>query len=92
MQLLLEIQVQHALQSAGTSIAGLHPGLPKQATSHPTARALLDAIERMTITLTVMQLGQTRFVHVTPLPLLLLQLLSYLGLSASLYTDLTQIE
>ncbi len=91
-QLLLEIQVQHALQSAGTSIAGLHPGLPKQATSHPTARALLDAIERMTITLTVMQLGQTRFVHVTPLPLLLLQLLSYLGLSASLYTDLTQIE
>lgn len=91
-QLLLEIQVQHALQAANTSIAGLHPGLPKQATTHPTARALLDAIERMTITLTVMQLGQTRVVHITPLPPLLIQLLSYLGLPASLYTDLTQIE
>ena len=63
-----------------------------QATKHPTARALLNAIERMTIILTVMQLGQTRVVHITPLPPLLIQLLSYLGLPASLYTDLTQNE
>jgi transposase len=91
-QLLLEMQVQRALLAANTTIAGLHPGLPKQTTNHPTARALLDAIERMTIILSVVQLGQTRFVHITPLPPLLVQLLSFLGLPASLYTDLTQNE
>jgi transposase len=91
-QLLLEMQVQRALQAANTTIAGLHPGLPKQATHNPTARALLDAIERMTIVLSVIQLGRSRFVHITPLPVLLVQVLSYLGLQPSLYTDLALNE
>jgi hypothetical protein len=66
--------------------------LPKQATHNPTARALLDAIERMTIVLSVIQLGRSRFVHITPLPVLLVQVLSYLGLQPSLYTDLALNE
>ena len=92
MELLLEMPVRRALLAANTSIAGLHPGLPKQATNSPTARALLDAIERMTIVLTIMQFGQTRYVHITPLPVLLLQILSYLGLQPSLYSDLALNE
>ena len=84
---LLEIRVAAGLKSAEKKITGLYPGLPKKATDHPTAVALLKAIDRQEVTLTRAELnGQTSY-HLSPLPQWLPDVLHYLHLSPTLYAD-----
>jgi transposase len=85
---LIEVQVANGLQSDGKQIKGLYPGLPNQGTNHPTAVAMLKAIDRKEITLTRAEInGQTSF-HLSPLPEWLPDVLGYLHLSPTLYADL----
>lgn len=89
---LFELQVQRGLAVEGVKMAGLYQANPKQATATPTAVAMLRAIARMELTVTVLLGPATPIVQLTPLPPLLEQILRYAQLPATLYTDLaTQI-
>jgi transposase len=83
----IEFQVARGLKEENKQMKGLYSGLPQKATPTPTAVAILAAIARSEITLTQMKWqGQTTF-HLTPLPELLLEVLHYLNLGVSLYTE-----
>lgn len=85
---LIEIQVARGLQSEGKEIKGLYPGLPKKGTDHPTAVAMLKAIDRKEITLTRVELNGNTSLHLSPLTEWLPDVLRYLHLSPNLYADL----
>lgn len=85
---LIEWQVGRGLQSESKQIKGLYPGLPNQGTDHPTAVALLKAIDRKEITLTRAELNGQISLHLSPLPEWLPDVLRYLHLSPNLYADL----
>jgi len=85
---LIEWPVGGGLQSEGKQIKGLYPGLPTQGTDHPTAVALLKAINRKEVTLTRAELNGQISLHLSPLPEWLPDVLRYLHLSPNLYADL----
>ena len=85
---LIELQVERGLKSEGKQIKGLYAGLPHQATDHPTAVAMLQAIARKEITLTRAEFNGQRSLHLSPLPKWLPDVLRYLHLSPTLYADL----
>jgi hypothetical protein len=85
---LIEIQVARGLQSEGKEIRGLYPGLPNKGTDHPTAVAMLKAIDRKEITLTRVELNGNTSLHLSPLTEWLPDVLRYLHLSPNLYADL----
>jgi len=85
---LIEVQVARGLQKEGKEITGLYPGLPNKGTDHPTAVALLKAIDRKDVTLTRVELDGQPSVHLSPLPEWLPDVLRYLHLSPTLYADL----
>jgi transposase len=89
---ILEFEVERGLQAEQKQMQGLHAGLPKQRTATPTAPALLSAIVRAEITLTLLQWQAQTTTHLTPLPDLLLDVLRYLHLPLTLYTDLIKIS
>lgn len=89
---LIEIQVANGLRNEGKQIRGLYAGLPNQATDHPTAVAMLKAIDRKEITLTQAELNGQVSVHLSPLPEWLPDVLRYLHLSPNLYADLKRIR
>lgn len=84
----LEIQVAAGLQQAGQQLAGLYAGLPQKATAQPTAVALLQALARYHVTLTCLQWQGQQVLHLSPVPDWLPDVLRYLHLSPTLYTDL----
>ena len=85
---LMEWQVKCGLAHDGKHMCGLYPGLPKKATPTPTVWAMLDAIARMNLILTMITWHDQTAIHLTPLPDLLLQILSYMHLPVTLYTRL----
>ena len=89
---ILEFAVARGLEAEGKKMVGLHAGLPKQKTVTPTAPTLLNAIVRCEITLTLLQWHNQAATHLTPLPSLLLDVLRYLHLPLTLYTDLQRIS
>lgn len=82
-----EFVVRRALQAGHESLPGLYPGNPKQTTSRPTTDRLLAAFKE--ITLTLVQMPGQLIRHVTPLTPLQLRILALLGLSPSIYSDLS---
>jgi transposase len=83
----IEFQVARGLKEEKKQMKGIYSGLPQRATPTPTAAAILAAVARSEITMTKMELqGKTTF-HLTSLPELLLQVLHYLDLPVSLYTE-----
>lgn len=84
----MEMQMERELKARGEVMQGLYAGLPKQATEHPTALAILKAIARMDITLNCVKMEGNVSRHLTPLPALLKTVLSCLRLPATLYTSL----
>ncbi|HEV2669066.1 MAG TPA: transposase, partial [Blastocatellia bacterium] len=85
---LIEVQVARGLQGEGKEIKGLYPGLPNKGTDHPTAVAMLKAIDRKEITLTRVEINGQRSLHLSPLPDWLPDVLRYLHLSSTLSADL----
>lgn len=83
----IEFRVASGLKEEKKQIKGLYSGLPQRATPTPTTVAILAAVARSEITLTKMELqGKTTF-HLTSLPDLLKDVLHYLDLQVSLYTE-----
>lgn len=89
---ILEFEVERGLHAEQKQMQGLHAGLPKQQTATPTAPALLSAIVRAESTLTLLRWQAQTATHLTPLPNLLLDVLRYLHLPLTLYTDLKKIS
>lgn len=85
---LIEVQVARGLHSEGKEIKGLYPGLPNKGTDHPTAVALLKAIDRQEVTLTRVEFNGNMSLHLSPWPEWLPDVLHYLHLSPTLYADL----
>jgi transposase len=85
---LIETQVRHELAKEGMALTGLYEGQPRRATDRPTGKRLLKAFARANLTLTRVSLKTAVEWHITPLSPLHKQILSYLRLPMSLYTDL----
>jgi len=85
---ILEWEVERGLKREGKEMKGLYAGQPQQATATPTAVAMLQAIARSEITLTRWEFDGQASWHLTPLPELVLDVLRYLHLPLTLYTDL----
>ena len=86
--MLFEVLVRRGQQESGEQLKGLYPGQAKQVTDRPTAKRVLGAISRAEITLTRMVSGGEVHWHLKTLPVLVKQVLGYLGLSDAVYTRL----
>jgi transposase len=84
---LLEGVVRKSLQEQKKELAGLYAGNPKRRTDQPTAEHLLKAFDEVTLTI----VSTSTFVqsHITPLSLLQQQILSLLGFTPAIYSQLT---
>ena len=89
---IIEFEVARGLKAEEKKMKGLHTGLPKQQTATPTAPTLLAAIARAEITLSLLDWRNETTTHLTPLPELLIDVLRYLHLPLTLYTDLRDIS
>jgi transposase len=87
---LLEFVGRRQLALEKAKMAGLSAGNPQRETARPTAERLLEAFQE--ITLTVIELPQQTFRHVTPLSPMQRRILEILGLSAEVYTRLEAIS
>jgi transposase len=85
---ILEWQVERGLKSEEKMMKGLYAGQPQRETATPTAVAMLEAIAREEITLTQIEFDGQTIWHLTTLPELLVDVLRYLHLPVTLYTDL----
>ena len=82
----LEFVVRRQVAQTTEPVRGLYAGAPKRATLRPTAEQILGAFRE--ITLTVVYEAQGTRGHLSALSALQLRLLTLLGLSPGLYTDL----
>jgi transposase len=87
---LLEFVGRRQLALEEVKMAGLYAGNPTRETARPTAERLLEAFQE--ITLTVIELPQQTFRHVTPLSPIHLRILEIVGFSAEAYTRLEAIS
>jgi transposase len=86
----IQIKVRDALAQEEASLVGLYEGQPTRTTTRPTASRVLRAFVREEITLAYITIGDQSYVNLSPLSDVLVTILTYLGLSASLYTRLIQ--
>jgi hypothetical protein len=85
---LFEVLVRRGQAQEGEELAGLYPGQAKRTTNRPTAQRVLAAIAGLGLTLTRTRSGERCRWHLTTLPVLVKQVLGYLGLSDEVYTRL----
>ena len=85
---LVETQVRQGLAQDQAVLSGLYEGQPTRTTDRPTGKRILKAFARAKITLTKVLLDSGQTGHITPLSDLHRQILAYLRLPLSLYTDL----
>ena len=83
---LLEFVVRRRLAAEQSALAGLYAGNPKRATVHPTAERVLESFEGLT--LTIIQEGRCRRLHLTPLSPLQQRVLALLDFSVNIYMRL----
>lgn len=76
---LVEYQARRTLAEQQATLAGLTKGLPKKATARPTAEALLQAFESITL------FGVGGQWYLTPLTALQQRILKLLGFSEDIY-------
>jgi transposase len=85
---LFEILVRHGQEQQGEKLPGLYPGQASRTTDRPTASRVLAAIARTGITVTLVDDGDDRRWHLTPLSKLVRRVLAYLGLAEAVYTGI----
>lgn len=87
---LVQWAARRELERAGQTLVGLFDSRPNRTTAQPTARRMLRAVHRSTITLThIRGPGLDRW-HLSPLPPVLRSILALLALPESTYTDLAR--
>jgi transposase len=89
---LIEILVRAKLAQTGEKLEDLHEGQKTKKEDKPTGKRLLRGIARLQLTLTEVIADSGTFWFLKALPSLLVRVLHLLGLSPSLYTDLTQAD
>lgn len=87
---LIEFVVRRGLKQAQTTLVGLYPQNPKQATTIPTTERLLQAFANINLTIIQFPDRTLRVHHVTPLTALQVQILELLGLSPDVYRSLAE--
>lgn len=85
---LIEFRVRRFLRTSGEVLVGLYEGSPKKATQRPTAEKLLAVFK--SIDLSIVQINQESFLHVTELNSLQKSILVCLGFSSCIYSGLGQ--
>lgn len=85
---LIETQVRRGLAKDQIALGGLYEGQPNRTTTRPTGKRVLNAFARAKIALTRVELPDETHWHITPLQPLHKQILRYLHLPMSLYTEL----
>jgi transposase len=88
-QTLIEIVLRGRLAETGEKLEGLYEGQQSRLEGKPTGKRLLRAIAGLEMTLSLIHVGVRQWWFVPALPRLLVRVLDLLGLSASLYTNLT---
>jgi transposase len=83
---LVEWVVRRQLAAAAASLSGLYAGQPKASTQRPSAERLLGRFKELTLT-RIEQAGQVYY-HLTPLSALQQRILTLLGFSPDIYTQL----
>jgi len=83
---LLEFVVRRRLSMEEGKLAGLYAGNPKRTTARPTAEAILETFQEVTLTV-IREPHQTRR-HLTPLSKLQQRILALMGFSQGIYTTL----
>ena len=86
---LLEIVVRAKLAATGEKLGGMYEGQKSKMEGAPTGKRTLRAIAGLEMTLSLIQLREQQWWYLPPLPPLLVRVLDLLGLSPSLYTNLT---
>jgi transposase len=87
---LLEYVVRRQLAAQGEKLAGLYAGNAKRETARPTAERLLEAFQDMTLTL--VEVANQTYRHVTALSPLQERILELLGFSVQVYTRLCTVS
>jgi transposase len=86
---LLEWVVRRKLAAAGASLRGLYAGQPQASTNRPSAERLLGSVNSLKLPC-IEQAGQVYY-HLTPLSALQQRILTLLGFSPKIYTDLAVV-
>jgi transposase len=86
---LIEIVLRAKLAASGEELGGMHDGQKNKKEGKPTAKRTLKAIAGLEMTLSLIVLNEQQWWYLPPLPHLLVRVLDLLGLSTSLYTNLT---
>lgn len=88
---IIEFVVRRSLAEEQATLSGLYAGNPKRCTARPTAEALLDAFDDITLAIHFDQTEEIVEKCLTPLSNLQVRILGLLGLSPSIYDCLTSI-
>jgi transposase len=83
---LLEFVVRRELAQNQEQLAGLYAGNPKRSTATPRAETLLEAFKN--IYLNTVTMGEQILLHITPLSVLQMKILSLLEISPVIYSQL----
>lgn len=86
--LLVQNKVRQALEQEGQTLTGLYEGQPGRVTDRPTGQRILRAFVRAELTRVGMATGGQRLWQLTPLPPLLIQILTLLGVPNHVYSQL----
>jgi transposase len=86
---LIEIVLRAKLAASGEKLEGMHEGQKNKKDGKPTAKRMLRAVAGLEVTLNLIEMGEQQWWYLPALPHLLVRILELLGLSTSLYTNLS---
>ncbi len=89
---LIELQGRRGVAATGEKVKGYYSGQPGRVTDRPSGERILETITRQRLTLYGVKTATTTEWQLTPLPEVVQQILGFLGLSETLYTDLAQCQ
>jgi transposase len=87
---LVEMQGRRGVAETGEKVKGYYSGQPGRGTERPSGQRILETITRQRLMLFGTRTRTGIQWQLTPLPEIVTQMLSFLGLSETLYTDLAQ--
>jgi transposase len=89
---LIELQGRRGVAATGEKVKGYYSGQPGRVTDQPSGERILETITRQRLTLYGVKTATATEWQLTPLPEVVKQILRFLGLSETLYTDLAQCQ
>jgi transposase len=87
---LVEMQVRRGVAATGGKVKGFFSGQPGRQTASPSGTQVLQTVARQQLTLLGVETPDGTVWQLKPLPTVVRQVLGFLGLPETLYTNLTQ--